>query len=77
MPYLFSGNTAGNSTGSSPTNVPRANGFFSTDPVGGAAQFASSRAWLAGNTASPSRQGTDLVRFPPVVTLDQYGMSSN
>lgn len=55
--HFFSGNTAGNSAGSSPTNVSRTNGLFLTEPVGGSAQFTSSRAWIAGNANPPTRIG--------------------
>ncbi|CAB4015658.1 Breast carcinoma-amplified sequence 3-like, partial [Paramuricea clavata] len=66
-------NTAGNSAGSSPTNT-RANGLFLTEPVGGSAQFASSRAWIAGNANPPSRIDTSRQSpVDPLFVISNYG----
>ncbi|XP_028400355.1 breast carcinoma-amplified sequence 3-like isoform X2 [Dendronephthya gigantea] len=69
------GNTAGNSACNSPTSIGRANGFFSTEPLGGATMFASSRAWIAGNTNPPSTR-IDTSRqsaVHPLFVVSNYG----
>ena len=72
--FIFRGNTAGNSAGSSPTNISRANGFFLTEPVGGSALFASSRAWIAGNTNPPTRIDTSRPSpVEPLFVVSNYG----
>lgn len=68
-------NTAGNSTGNSPTSLPRANGLFSMESVGGATLFGSSRAWIAGNANPPSRlDQSRLSSVDPLFVVSNYGI---